>query len=582
MICSEMSDEVKVLVVGDSGVGKTSLLITYVTDSFPHPYIPSVADFDHHIIRTVEGQNINLTLWDTGGGENCDRLRPLSYFGRDIILLCFDIGDESTLLLVKEKFIPDLDKHVPNIPQILVGCKSDLRITEPNSCVDKDQTERSANALGLHYFETSSVKGHGLQTCFDKAMRMGLDYSRLPRKGKQKLYHRTPKKMIPPVKPIKEKPPTFVWEKSTFAEDWLQMLNNPKYSDVMFLVDGGRHECKAHSIVLSSASELFCGIIKNQKYSGLVGTSEDTISDKVEGIDTIFCTKHNDGRNIITIEINHTFEAITFKQLLTFLYTGDLGTIQETNKTEQLTELRRAADTFKLPYLHDICLNIENDEEFLNESIAEYLNRETGKKMKELYFNQTTDCDIKFEVEGEHITASTVVLYCRCPVFADMLSMESENENVESPEIQLPDTHLCSFLALLEFLYTDHAPICDVNGTGLLLIADKYGISKLVNYCEIYIINMLDKLTKSSSDYAAQDIIDALLTAQAYNAVQLTRWCLHHISTNYDKFQNTEQFPQLSDQTKKHIETNRWPPLSYLQDFERFKLRRQQRICSVL
>ena len=56
--------------------------------------------------------------------ENCDRLRPLSYFGRDIILLCFDIGDESTLLLVKEKFIPDLDKHVPNIPRILVGCKS--------------------------------------------------------------------------------------------------------------------------------------------------------------------------------------------------------------------------------------------------------------------------------------------------------------------------------------------------------------------------------------------------------------------------------------------------------------------------
>ncbi|XP_076091583.1 rho-related protein racA-like [Mytilus galloprovincialis] len=413
-------------------------------------------------------------------------------------------------------------------------------------------------------------------------MRIGLDYSRLPRKGKQKLYHRTPKQMIPPVKPIKEKPPTFVWEKSTFAEDWLQMFNNPKYSDVMFLLDGGRHECKAHSIVLSSASELFCGIIRNQKYSGSVGTTEGTMSDKVEGIDTIFCTKNNDGRNIITIEINHMFEAVAFKQLLTFLYTGDPGTIQATNKTEKLTELRRAAETFKLPYLNDICVNIENDEEFLNESIAEYLNRETGKKMKELYFDQTTDCDIKFKVEGEHITASTVVLYCRCPVFADMLSMESENENFESTEIQLPDTHLDSFLALLEFLYADHAPIHDVNCTELLLIADKYGVLKLVNYCEIYIINMLDKLTKSSSDYAVQDIIDALLTAQVYNAEQLTRWCVHTISTNYDKFQNTEQFSQLSDQTKKHIETHRWPPSSYLQDFERFQRRRPRRKCSIL
>lgn len=577
-----MSDEVQILVVGDGGVGKTSLLITYVTDSFPHPYIPSIADFDHPVIRTVEGQNIKLALWDTGGGEDYDRLRPLSYYGRDIILLCFDIRNESTLLRLKEKYIPDLDSHVPTIPRILVGCKSDLRITEPNSCVDKDQTERSANALGLHYFETSSMKGHGLQTCLDKAMRMGLDYSRLPRKRKQKLYHRIPKKMIPPVKPIKEKPPTRFVEESTFAEDWLQMLNNPRYPDIIFLLGGGQQECKAHSIVLSSASELFCRIIRDQKYSGLVGTSEDTSSDKVEGIDTIVCTKNNDGRNIITIEINRTFEVVTFRQLLKFLYTGHPGTIPETNKTEQLTELRRAADTFKLRHLNDICFNIENGEECLNQSIGTYLNMETGKKMKELYLNQTTDCDIKFEVKGEHITASTVVLYCRCPVFADMLSIEPDSENVESSEIQLPNTQLDSFLALLEFLYTDHAPIHDANCTELLLTADKYGILKLVNYCEIYIINMLDKLNESSSDNAVKDIIDALLTAQVYNAEQLTRWCLHTISTNYDKFQNTEQFSQLSDQTKKHIETQRWPPLSYLQEFEKFERRRTRRKCSIL
>lgn len=93
-------------------------------------------------------------------------------------------------------------------------------------------------------------------------------------------------------------------------------------------------------------------------------------------------------------------------------------------------------------------------------------------------------------------------------------------------QIQLPDTHLDSFLALLEFLYADHAPIHDVNCTELLLIADKYGVLKLVNYCEIYIINMLDKLTKSSSDYAVQDIIDALLTAQV-NYINITWKCTH-------------------------------------------------------
>lgn len=69
---------------------------------------------------------------------------------------------------------------------------------------------------------------------------------------------------------------------------------------------------------------------------------------------------------------------------------------------EVLDNVINASKIFKLPDLERICVNLKNEEEFLNPSIGTYLNDETGKRMKQLFFNTPRLADITFRVEGKN------------------------------------------------------------------------------------------------------------------------------------------------------------------------------------
>jgi len=167
---------IKLVVVGDGAVGKTSLLISFATDKFPTDYVPTV--FENYTAQMkLKEDTILLHLWDTAGQEDYDRLRPLSYPGADLILLCFSTAHKPSLESIKVKWYPEVRHHIPKVPFFLVGTKLDLKEAlekDPNpenEIVKTEEGQALANELkALKYIEISAKTRQNLDHLFQEAV----------------------------------------------------------------------------------------------------------------------------------------------------------------------------------------------------------------------------------------------------------------------------------------------------------------------------------------------------------------------------------------------------------------------------
>ncbi|KAF3547156.1 hypothetical protein DY000_02005393, partial [Brassica cretica] len=121
---------IKCATVGDDAIGKTCLLISYTSNTFPTDYVPTVFDIiSANVI--VDGNSINLGVWDTAGKlynfETFLLLRRLNYHLTDVFLLAFSLVIKASFENVAKKWVPELRHYAPGVPIFLVGTKLDLR-----------------------------------------------------------------------------------------------------------------------------------------------------------------------------------------------------------------------------------------------------------------------------------------------------------------------------------------------------------------------------------------------------------------------------------------------------------------------
>ncbi|CAN1123380.1 Rac-like GTP-binding protein 7 [Linum perenne] len=156
---------IKCVTVGDGAVGKTCMLISYTSNTFPTDYVPTVFDnFSANV--TVDGSTVSLGLWDTAGQEDYNRLRPLSYRGADVFLLAFSLVSRPSYENISKKWINELKHYAPTIPIVLVGTKLELK-------------KKIGAAV---YIECSSKTQHNVKAVFDAAIKVVLQ----PPKQKKK------------------------------------------------------------------------------------------------------------------------------------------------------------------------------------------------------------------------------------------------------------------------------------------------------------------------------------------------------------------------------------------------------------
>lgn len=155
----------KILIIGESGVGKSSLLMRFAENKFQVDQSATIGiDFKVKCI-TVEGEKIKLAIWDTAGQERFRTLTPSFYRSGQGCILVYDVCKHSTFVKLEE-WLNELETYSTNraIVKLLVGNKIDK---EPRE-VSQEEGSKFANKHEMMFMEASAKTTEGVQMAFEE------------------------------------------------------------------------------------------------------------------------------------------------------------------------------------------------------------------------------------------------------------------------------------------------------------------------------------------------------------------------------------------------------------------------------
>ena len=155
--------EVKIITLGDSHVGKSSLIFKFIEDKFSSSYMSTVGfDLKFKTIK-INNEEIKVMIFDTAGQERFRSLASNYIKKANGILLVYDISDKNTFLNIENWMTNIKEESSDTIPIILIGNKCDL---DEQRKIQKEEGEQFANNNNLKFFETSCKDGDNVENCF--------------------------------------------------------------------------------------------------------------------------------------------------------------------------------------------------------------------------------------------------------------------------------------------------------------------------------------------------------------------------------------------------------------------------------
>jgi len=153
----------KLLLIGDSGVGKTCILFRFSEDAFNTTFISTIGiDFK---IKTIQlrGKKIKLQIWDTAGQERFHTITTSYYRGAMGIMLVYDITNAKSFDNIA-KWLRNIDEHAnEDVERMILGNKCDM---EDKRVISKERGDAIAREHGVRFLETSAKTNINVETAF--------------------------------------------------------------------------------------------------------------------------------------------------------------------------------------------------------------------------------------------------------------------------------------------------------------------------------------------------------------------------------------------------------------------------------
>lgn len=159
----------KILMIGDSGVGKSSLLLRF-TDNYYDSDQPSTIGVDYKVrLSVIDGQNVRLNIWDTAGQERFRTLTPSYYRGAHGVIIVYDTTNVDSFNSL-QTWINEMGTYCtnPDFVAMLVGNKTDRK---EERTITREQASQFARRHSMLFIETSAKLNEYVQVAFEELVR---------------------------------------------------------------------------------------------------------------------------------------------------------------------------------------------------------------------------------------------------------------------------------------------------------------------------------------------------------------------------------------------------------------------------